>query len=135
MSDMDLDNIDLGFVVNLQIFKEVLSQLSVAGRRWWIASDPQDAGERGYITIGHGDPGCEDRLNTVYFQIPVISSVVPRYQRARLVLLFDSSYVKAEAPGFYKEDGIIMQDGLEDFQSFFNPIQEALVARIRTGKE
>jgi hypothetical protein len=135
MNDLNLENVDLGFVVNLQILKEVLKGLSVDGKKWWIARDPEDAAEGGYLTIAHGYPGCDDRLNTTYFQIPVISSVVPLYHRARLILLFDASYVKAETPGYYMEGGGIVRAPIEDFTAFFCPIHDALVARIRTGKE
>lgn len=131
MTEIDLDDVDLGFVVNLQILKEVMKDLSVEGRNWWIASDPQDAGERGYISIGFGDAHCNNLSNTVYFQIPVIHSVAPRYQRPRLILLFDSAYVKPEVPGFYAENGVYRQDDLEDFQCFFRPIKKALISRMQ----
>ena len=38
--DLNVDSIELGFVVNLETLREVLKGLSVNGRRWWIASDP-----------------------------------------------------------------------------------------------
>jgi hypothetical protein len=37
---MDLDNVELGFAINLGTLREVLKGLSMNGRRWWIASDP-----------------------------------------------------------------------------------------------
>lgn len=132
MIDINFNDVDLGFVVNLQTFKQLLMTLSIDGKRWWVASDPDDAASVGSITIGHGNPNCQDLLNTIYYQIPVISSVVPKYNRARLTLLFDSSYIKAESPGFYRGDGSIVQDAMEDFISFFNPIRNALASRVRS---
>jgi hypothetical protein len=60
--DFSLDEVDLGFVVNLETLREVLKSMSVNGRKWWIASDPVDAIDTHTVTIGHGDPGCQDRL-------------------------------------------------------------------------
>jgi hypothetical protein len=68
--DFSLDEVDLGFVVNLETLREVLKAMSVNGRKWWIASDPNDAIDTHTITIGHGDPGCHDRLNTLYYRVP-----------------------------------------------------------------
>jgi hypothetical protein len=133
MSDIDFANVSLGVVVELQILKEVMQDMSVGGRRWWVASDPEDAAAVGSLTLGFGDPNCKDLLNAVYFLIPIVLSVVPRYHRARLILLVDPSYVKVETPGFYREDGGIVQDGMEDFVSFFAPLKKALAARIQSG--
>jgi hypothetical protein len=131
--DVDMDKVELGFVVNLETLREVIKMLNIDGKRWWIASDPQDAAETGALTIGHGDPRCKDRLNAVYFRVPVVSCATPRYQRPRLVLLLDSSYVKPESPGFYVEDGIVMQDGIEDFISFWSPLKKALISQLQAG--
>ena len=35
--DVDLDEVDLGLVVNLTILREVFKALSVDGKRWWIS--------------------------------------------------------------------------------------------------
>jgi hypothetical protein len=59
----DFSEVGIGFVVNLQTLREVLKELSIDGRRWWIASDPHDSEETGFLTIGHGDPKRVDRLN------------------------------------------------------------------------
>jgi hypothetical protein len=76
--EIDFDQVELGLVVNLTILREVLKSLSIDGKRWWIASDPQDALTTRSITIGHGDPRCTDRLNTLYFRIPVLGNETPR---------------------------------------------------------
>lgn len=55
---IDFTEVELGFVVDLRTLKETLKSLSVNGRRWWIASDPQDAVEDGFISIGFGHPDC-----------------------------------------------------------------------------
>jgi hypothetical protein len=132
--DVDVDEIELGFVVNLKTLREVLKGLSIDGRRWWIASDPHDAAEIGCVRVGYGDPDCTDRLNTLYFQVPVLGNEVPRAGMDRLVLLFEASTVSAAEPGFYIENGRVMQDCLEDFTCFFYPIRDALIARLRAGR-
>jgi hypothetical protein len=124
----DFDAVELGIVVNLGTLRKVLKQMSIDGRRWWIASDPQEATETGSITIGHGDPHCGDRLNTLYFRIPVVSHEISRAGTDRLVLLFDPSLVTAEGPGFYIESGRVTQDSLEDFICFYGPIKRALIS-------
>jgi hypothetical protein len=112
----------------------VLKGLSINGRCWWIASDPYDAVETGYVSVGHGDPNCTDRLNTLFFRIPVLNNETPRAGTDRLVLLFDASTSSAEEPGYYIEDGRVMQDLLEDFRSFFYPIKDALIVRLQAGQ-
>jgi hypothetical protein len=74
---INLDDVDLGFVVNLSTLREVLADLSANGCKWWIASDPADALATRSITIGHGDPGCVDRLNTLYYRVPVLTEDSP----------------------------------------------------------
>jgi hypothetical protein len=127
----NFDKVELGFLVNLKILRDVLKELSIKGRRWWIASDPQDAATTRSITIGHGDPLCKDRLNTLYFQVRIVGDVVSRAPTDRLVLLFDPSSCTPEEPGFYLENGRVVQDFVEDFLCFYQPIKRALIARLQ----
>jgi hypothetical protein len=132
--DVVCDEIELGFVVNLKTLREVLKTLSIDGNRWWIACDPYDAFARGYVSIGHGNPHCTDRLNTLFFRIPILSSEIPKAGTDRLVLLFDPSTSFPEEPGYYYlENGRVMQDPLEDFSCFYHPIKCALIARLQSG--
>src|SRR6202042_1579379 len=55
------------------------------------------------VTIGHGDPGCEDRLNTLYYRVPVLNEEMPMAGTDKLTLMLDSSVVSAEQPGLYVE--------------------------------
>jgi hypothetical protein len=128
---LNVDSIELGFVVSLETLREVLKGLSVNGRRWWIASDPADALETHDLTIGHGDPGCKDRLNTLYFKVPVINGDKPTAGYGNLILLFDCSVISAEQHGLYLEDGRVWKDSLADLESFFDPIHRALIAKLR----
>jgi hypothetical protein len=130
--DFNLDEVDLGFVVNLETLREVLKSMSVNGRRWWIASDPVDAIDTHTVTIGHGDPGCKDRLNTLYFRVPVLNEEMPMAGTDKLTLMLDSSVVSAEQPGLYLEDGRVFKDSVEDLQSFYDPIQRALMAKLQS---
>jgi hypothetical protein len=130
--DFSLDEVDLGFVVNLETLREVLKSMSINGRRWWIASDPGDAIDTHTVTIGHGDPGCEDRLNTLYYRVPVLNDDMPMAGTDKLVLMLDSSVVSAEQPGIYFEDGRVFKDSVEDIQSFHDPIQRALMAKLQS---
>jgi hypothetical protein len=134
LMDIDINQIELGFVVNLETMREVLQSLSIDGKRWWIASDPYDAVERGYVSIGHGGPHCMDRLNTLYFQIPVLNKEVPMAGTERLVLLLEASTSSAEEPGYYLQNGRVMQDSFEDFACFYYPIKDALIERLRAGQ-
>lgn len=128
---VDCDGLEVGLVVSLKILQETLRGLSFNGRRWWIACDPYDAAARGYVSIGYGDPRCEDRLNTVYFRFPIVGDVAPKISADRLVLLIDSSACMPEAPGFYLEDGQVVQDSLEDFLCFYPPLKRALITRLQ----
>ncbi len=128
--DINLNEVDLGFVVNLTVLREVLASLNIQGRRWWIASDPADAVRNGYLTIGHGDPGCVDRLNTLYYRIPVLNEDMPIVGTGKLIVLLESSLVSAEQPGLYIEKGRVVEDEIEDLQAFLFPILRALVARF-----
>ncbi len=130
--DVDFDEVELGLVVNLKTLRKVLKTLSINGRRWWVASDPYDVGARGYVSIGYGDPQCEDRLNTVYFRFPIVGDVTSKTSTDRLVLLIDPSTCMPEAPGFYLEDGRVVKNSLEDFLCFYPPLKHALITRLQS---
>jgi hypothetical protein len=129
--EIDFDQVEIGLVVNLTVLREVLRSLSVNGKRWWIASDPQDTLTTRSIRIGHGDPRCSDRLNTLYFRIPVLGDQTPRGGTDGLVFLLDPSTSDAEEPGYYIEDGRVVQDFVEDFVCFYRPLNRALIARLQ----
>jgi len=129
--DVDINEVELGLVVNLKTLREALKGLSINGRCWWIASDPHDAATRGHVSIGYGDPLCNDRLNTVYFRFPIVGDVTRRISTERLLLLIDSSTCMPEAPGFYVEAGRVVQDSLEDFLCFYPPLKRALIERLQ----
>jgi hypothetical protein len=52
---IDFTEVELGWVIDLKTLREVLSSLTVDGRRWWISSDPAYAAETGFVSIGFGD--------------------------------------------------------------------------------
>jgi len=130
--DLNLDNVDFGIVVSLETLRDVLQTMSMHGRKWWVASDPADAIATHTVTIGHGDPGCQDRLNTLYYRVPVLNDVPPLGGSEGLRLLLDSSVVTPEQPGLYFQKGKVSQDSIADLEAFFDPIQQALVARIQS---
>jgi hypothetical protein len=129
--DIDLSDVELGFVANLKTLRRVLSNLSINGRRWWVASDPRDAIDRGGILVGHGDRACVDRLNTVLFEIPVLNDRMPRAGVDSLVFLMDPSVISTTDPGFYFEHGRVVQDSVADLEAFFQPIKTALLTYLR----
>jgi hypothetical protein len=131
--DLDLDEVDFGFVVSLETLREVLKSMSINGRTWWIASDPRDALNTHTVTIGYGDPGCRDRLNTLYYRVPVLNEELPMAGTDQLRLLLDTSVVLAEQSGFYREGGRVFQDSVADLVAFFDPIQRVLTARLRAS--
>ena len=129
----DFSEVELGFVVDLRTLRETLKVLNIAGRRWWLSSDPQDAAETVYITVAHGTVGAYDRLNTLHFRVPVVGNDDSNGRTDRLILMIDpSTTTTAEEPGFYLGDGHIMEDPAEDFYSFYEPIERALIARLQT---
>jgi hypothetical protein len=127
---INLDDIDLGYVVSLAVLREVLASLNRGGKRWWIASDPADALANGYLITGHGDPGCVDRLNTLYYRLPVLSQDEPAAGTDRFVILLEPSIVSAKQPGLYSENGRVVEDELDDIRCFLFPILRALTARF-----
>jgi len=129
--DTDLTELELGIVTSLCTLREVLKKMSIDGKRWWIASDPLDAVENGFLTIGHGDPGCFDRLNTLHFRVPVIGSDFPPERTDRIVLLIEPTTAAGEASGFYLENSQMPEDPVEDFYEFYAPLERALVARLQ----
>jgi hypothetical protein len=129
--DVDFSDVDLGLVVSLAALREALKGMNIDGRRWWISSDPHDAAEAGFISIGHGCKGCSDRLNTLHFRVPVVGNQGWKARTDRLILLIDPSTASAEDPGYYLEDGRIVQDSVEDFFCFYQPVERALIARLQ----
>jgi hypothetical protein len=125
-----MSEVEMGFVVSLGVLREVLRELNIKGRRWWISSDPHDAAEGGYISVAHGTVGAYDRLNTLHFRVPVIGNEDSKFTD-RLVLMFDPSTTTAVEPGYYLHDGQILEDPVEDIASFYEPIEEALIGRLR----
>jgi hypothetical protein len=97
-----------------------------------VDRDPADALESHTVAIGHGDPGCVDRLNTLYFRVPVLNQDQPGAGTENLILLFDYSVILAEQPGLYREDGKVLKDALADLEAFFDPIQRALIAKLQS---
>lgn len=130
-SKFDTSEIEIGFAVSLGTLRQILRGLSIDGKRFWIACDPADAIENRTLTIGHGDPGCIDRLNTLYFDVPVLNEARPFAGADLLILLFDSSVISVLEPGLYVEGNRILQDPFTDMECFFQPIRQALIDRLR----
>ncbi len=131
ISEFDYDGVDIGFAVSLGTLREVLEGLSVGGKRWWIACEASRALKMHALTIGHGDPGCSDRLNTLYFNVPVLNEQRPLAGTDGLILLLDSSVLSAVDPGLYMEAGRVLQDGFTDMECFFQPIRKALITKLQ----
>lgn len=127
----DLSELDLGFAVSLGTLREALRDLNVGGRRWWISSDPYDATELGYITIAHGTKGAYDRLNTLHFRVPITCAEYAPSRTERPILMIDPSTATVEEPGYYLQNGAIVDDAVQDLYSFILPIQTALISRLQ----
>jgi len=126
-----MSEVEMGFVVSLGVLREVLRGLNINGRRWWVSSDPHDAAEDGYISIAHGTIGAFDRLNTLHFRIPVVGNDGLNTRTDRLILMFDPSTTTPVEPGYYLQDGQILEDPVEDISNFYEPIERALIARLQ----
>lgn len=127
---VDLTFIDVAVVANLATLRDILSGLRAAGRKCWIASDPADALTNGYVTVGYGDPGCRDRLNTIYYRLPVINDREPPGGTDQIVMLIDASVVSPEQGGIYLEHNRLCSDELADMEDFLVPITRALSRRL-----
>jgi hypothetical protein len=124
--DSNLDDVDLAVVVNVEILRQVLKKLSKNGKKWWIACEPAYTLESGFVTVGYGDPGCVDRLNTVYYKLPILNEDPPVGGSDKLVVLLDSSVVVPEQRGLYREGDRVLEDEISDFEDFFTPIERAM---------
>jgi len=96
-------------------------------RGYEIVEEYIDHGFSGTITLGYGDPGCEDRLNTLYYRVPILNEERPMGGPDRLVVLLDSTVVVAEQPGLYRDGEDVVRDELADLEDFFTMIKRALV--------
>jgi hypothetical protein len=70
-------------------------------------------------------------LNTLHFRIPVVGYGDWGGRVDRLILMIDPSTVTAEEPGFYLQDSSMIEDPVEDFYSFYQPMERALIARVQ----
>lgn len=129
--DTDLGGVDLGVVVNIRTLREVLAEITDNGRSWWIASDPADAIKRSYVSIGHGDPRRKDRLNTLYYRVPVLSEEQPVGGSDYVVVLLEAGMISAEQPGLYREGGRVLEDPVEDMQCFWLPMKRAFARKLQ----
>ncbi|MGC1780981.1 MAG: hypothetical protein WA708_00515 [Acidobacteriaceae bacterium] len=130
-SGFDIEGVDIGLAVSLGALREVLTGLSIDRKKWWIACDPRDALDTHVLTIGHGDPNCIDRVNTLYFDVPVLNDSKPTTGVDGLILLLDSSIIWAVDAGLYMEDGRVLEDPFTDLECFYEPIRNALIDRLR----
>jgi len=125
--ELNLDDVELAVAVNIETLRQVLRTLSGNGRRWWIACEPAYCLESGCVTLGYGDPGCLDRLNTVYYKLPILNKEPPLGGPDKLVVLLDSSVVVPEQRGLYREGNRVLEDEIADMEDFFAPIARAFV--------
>lgn len=125
--DLNWDDIEIAVAVNVEVLRQVLKKLSRNGKKWWIACEPAYALESGFIIIGFGAPGCVDRLNTIFYKVPILNEDPPLGGPDKLVVLLDSSVIVAEQCGLYREGDRVLQDEIADFEDFFTPIVRAMV--------
>lgn len=125
--EINLDEVDLAIVVNIEILREVLRKMSDNPRQWWIACEPAYALEKGHVTIGFGDPASCDRLNTLYYRVPILNADQPPGGPDKLLVLLDASVITPEQAGLYREGDRIIEDGLADLEDFYIPIRRALI--------
>lgn len=128
------EEIEIAVVVNLEVLRGVLKNLSRGGTRFWIASDPADSLDTGSITVARGYPGCKDQLNATYFRIPILNDEMPRRGTNRLVLLLAPSEIRPDDRGSRMDSGqLSTSDILSDFQEFLTPIKGAIVDLLRAA--
>jgi hypothetical protein len=128
---LDLSGTTVGLVVELSVLRTVLGTLNIAGRHWWVAGDLTDAAAHGSVTIAHGYEDCYDRLNTLYFETPVLAHEVTSWGDRQVPLLIERSQWMSREPGYHVERGWISQDSASDLDSAFYPMQNALIDRMQ----
>lgn len=126
-----LEDVEVGLLTSLDTFRKVLKELNLHNQRWWLACDPLDSSDTGTIVVGYGTQGCKDPLNRGYFRIPVLSESFNEGPE-RLLLLFHPSVITCEETGYFLENGRYVLDCPVDFEEFFDPVKEALLARLGT---
>lgn len=129
---LSLDEVELAFAVDIATLRRILRSLQSGGRRWWIACEPEHSLAAGYVTVGYGDPGCADRLNTLYYRFPLLNTDMPSAGPDKLVVLVDSSVLRPEQPGLYRDGDRVLGDELVDLEDMLSPIERALV-RAKAG--
>ena len=122
MSTDEYGGIEIALVVSIGALRRILRNLHVNGRHWWIASDPEDARETGWISVGWGDQHCTDVLNTQYFRLPILDSAQDGTPD-KLLVLFDASVIVSEDRRFCSDVG--------DWENFSIPLWAALVTGLR----
>jgi hypothetical protein len=127
-------NVELGFVVSLTTFRQILKDLRVNGTRWWIACDPKEAKRDGALLVGYGDPNCVDRLNTIIFRIPILTSGFGDETPDGLVLLIEPSTISIQEPGLYLERALVKEDFVEDWECFYRPLRRALLDLMESAE-
>lgn len=125
--EVNLDAVELGVVVRVEILRQVLKGLTTDHREWWIACELDSAFERRYLTLGFGCQGCTDRLNTILYQLPILNAERPIGGLDHLVVLLGSSVVAPEQPGLYRDGNGVVKDEIADIEDFLIPIRRALV--------
>lgn len=129
-----LDDVEIGFLVNLRTLKQVLQTLHLQGRRWWLACDPEDAINQRYAEIGYGYPGCSDRLNATIFRFPVLSGYLPRYGKPDFIIGIERALVDLSDSRPNKGDGLDNISCREEFSEFYGPLRDALVVRMSSDR-
>jgi hypothetical protein len=124
----DYGDIEVALVVSIGALRRVLRTLHVQGREWWIASDPYDAKQIGWISLGWGNRHCTDPANVEHFRIPILDSAEDEAP-GKLLVLFDASCIVSEDRHFRSTLG----SSVGGFEEFFTPVKAALVACLHCG--
>lgn len=127
----DLDLVDIALLVSTKTFRHVLNELRGNGNRWWLASDPADAGENGYILVGFGEPLCTDRLNAAFFRIPVLDGGSAGLADG-VYLVIAPALIEQLENGCCQQRGCHGRSCVGEFEEFYFPIKDAL-ARLQAA--
>jgi hypothetical protein len=135
-----LDEIDLGFVVRLDVFKQIINGLNSKHNRWWISTEPLETIECGYLLIGHSSAATRGQRDAtdavvceaeaVYFRIPVLNTQVPRGGSRHLLLLIHPFAIVPPKAEYFRENGGTLGDLMRNLHSCFPPIKAAMIRML-----
>jgi hypothetical protein len=132
MPPLDPDPSD-PFLVRLNDLRSLLAGVVYEDKRWWIDDPPifGHAARQLMITVNHSNPVPGQMTDELSFLVPVMVRSEPPPNH--LLVCFDPWLIQAEIEGLYWEVDTVKGDSIEDWFSFWGPLEVALSDYVRKG--